>query len=81
MTALEGRRVLVPQYLGRAEYRERLRLVSAETGVPFVEVVVPSGRVRRWMTERGGCPFSAAHRALHVAGERFGVLACELDPR
>jgi predicted kinase len=35
-----GHDVIVPQYLGRPEYRERLRLLAAETDVPFVEVLL-----------------------------------------
>jgi predicted kinase len=37
---LSGHDVIVPQYLGRPEYRERLRLLARETGVPFVEVLL-----------------------------------------
>ncbi len=35
-----GHDVIVPQYLGRPEYREQLRLLAAETDVPFVEVLL-----------------------------------------
>jgi predicted kinase len=35
-----GYDVIVPQYLGRPEYRERLQLVARETDVPFVEVLL-----------------------------------------
>jgi predicted kinase len=37
---LDGHDVIVPQYLGRPEYRERLRLLATETDVPFVEVLL-----------------------------------------
>ena len=32
--------VIVPQFIGRPEFVERLRLVAAESGVRFVEVVL-----------------------------------------
>jgi predicted kinase len=37
---LNGHDVIVPQYLGRPEYRERLQLLAGEIGVPFVEVLL-----------------------------------------
>jgi predicted kinase len=37
---LNGHDVIVPQYLGRPEYRERLRLLAKEHNVPFVEVLL-----------------------------------------
>jgi predicted kinase len=37
---LGGHDVIVPQYLGRPEFLERLRQVAAEVGVAFVEVVL-----------------------------------------
>jgi predicted kinase len=37
---LSGHDVVVPQYLGRPEYRERLERVATEIGVPFVEVLL-----------------------------------------
>ena len=47
---LSGRDVIVPQYLGRPEYRERLELLAAETDVPFVEVLLTDDADR--ITER-----------------------------
>jgi predicted kinase len=35
-----GHDVVVPQYLGRPEFRERLRLTATEFAVPFVEVLL-----------------------------------------
>jgi predicted kinase len=35
-----GHDVVVPQYLGRPEFRERLRDIADGAGVPFVEVVL-----------------------------------------
>ena len=35
-----GRDVVVPQYLGRPTFRDRLRDLAAVTGVAFVEVVL-----------------------------------------
>jgi predicted kinase len=35
-----GHVVIVPQFIGRPEFVERLRLVAAESGVRFVEVVL-----------------------------------------
>jgi predicted kinase len=37
---LDGHDVVVPQYLGRPEFRERLQLLAKETNVPFVEVLL-----------------------------------------
>jgi predicted kinase len=37
---LNGYDVIVPQYLGRPEYRERLQLLATENDVPFVEVLL-----------------------------------------
>ena len=37
---LSGHDVIVPQYLGRPEYRERLELLARETGVSFLEVLL-----------------------------------------
>ncbi len=37
---LNGHDVIVPQYLGRPDYRERLQLLAEEIDVPFVEVLL-----------------------------------------
>ena len=37
---LRGHDVVVPQYLGRPEFRERLRELADEVGVPFVEALL-----------------------------------------
>ncbi len=37
---LSGHDVVVPQYLGRREFPERLQRIAMETGSPFVEVVL-----------------------------------------
>ena len=44
----EGRDVVVPQFLGRAEFIGELEALAAELGVEFVEVVARRG------TRRGG---------------------------
>jgi predicted kinase len=52
---LNGHDVIVPQYLGRPEYRERLRLLARETDVPFVEVLLTDDAdriTRRFRTRR-----------------------------
>jgi predicted kinase len=52
---LNGHDVIVPQYLGRPEYRERLRLLAGETDVPFVEVLLTDDAARitrRFRTRR-----------------------------
>ncbi len=37
---LDGHDVVVPQYLGRPEFRERLELLASETDVRFAEVLL-----------------------------------------
>ena len=37
---LSGHDAIVPQYLGRPEYREQLRNLATETDAPFVEVLL-----------------------------------------
>ncbi len=52
-----GYDVIVAQYLGRPEYRERLRDLTHECGVPFVEVVLTDDAARiaqRFRDRRAG---------------------------
>jgi predicted kinase len=52
---LAGHDVVVPQFLGRVEFIERLSALAAEVGVPFVEVVLLDRKenVLRRFAERG----------------------------
>jgi len=50
-----GYDVVVPQYLGRPEFIERLGLVAAEVGTPFVEVLLsddPGAIIERFRRRR-----------------------------
>ena len=50
-----GYDVIVPQYLGRPEYREQLRSLAEESNVPFVEVLLTDDAdriVRRFRKRR-----------------------------
>jgi predicted kinase len=64
-----GHDVIVPQYLGRPEYRERLRLLAAETDVPFVEVLLTDEAVRITQRFRKRRAAYASTGAEHPEGD------------
>jgi predicted kinase len=70
---LNGYDVIVPQYLGRPEYRERLRLLAEENNVPFVEVLLTDAAdriVRRFRQRRAEyADTGAQHPEGDLSGE------------
>ena len=70
---INGHDVVVPQYLGRPEFRARLQLLADEVGVPFVEVLLTDDvdritqRFRRRRTELAG--IAAAHPQSDLSDE------------
>jgi len=82
---LGGHDVIVPQYLGRPEFLERLRDVAAEIGVPFVEVVLTDDadeitkrfRLRRAEYEARG----AQHPEADLAADAIATALPEANQR
>jgi predicted kinase len=71
-----GRDVVVPQFLGRAEFIGELEALAAELGVEFVEVVLveePDVAVAR-LTQRAAGPMTAVQRDAHAMLDRAGGL-------
>ena len=74
-----GRDVVVPQYLGRAPFIERLRAVAADVAVPFHEIVLMTSReeaIRRFVDRTRGAAEPAhleAHKMAEMGGERDPV--------
>jgi predicted kinase len=70
---INGHDVIVPQYLGRPEFRARLQLLADEVAVPFVEVLLTDDveritqRFRRRRTELAG--IAAAHPQSDLSDE------------
>ena len=56
--------MIVPQYLGRPEFREQLQSVAGHASAPFVEVLLTDDAAR--ITER----FSARRSAYATAGTK-----------
>jgi predicted kinase len=72
----EGRDVVVPQFLGRAEFIGELEALAAELGVEFVEVVLveePDVAATR-LAERAARPLSPVQRDAHLMLDRAGGL-------
>jgi predicted kinase len=65
----EGHDVVVPQFLARAEFADRLAAVAAETGATFHEVVLMDTRANALarFAARAGDPDLAAHHAEAAA--------------
>jgi predicted kinase len=59
-----GHDVIVPQFLGRAEFIEQLEALARGTGVAFVEIAlaVDRDRSRQAFAERSATPTEAIHR-------------------
>jgi predicted kinase len=75
-----GHDVVVPQYLGRPEFRERLALLASERGVPFVEVVLTDDADRITQRFRGRRAEHARSGAEHPEGELAGdAVAAEVS--
>jgi predicted kinase len=77
----EGHDVVVPQFLGRAEFVGELEALTAELGVQFVEVVLveePDVAVAR-LTQRAAGPMTAVQRDAHLMLDRAGGLDAVRD--
>jgi predicted kinase len=66
---LTGHDVIVPQYLGRPEFRERLQLLAQEIDVPFVEVLLSDDTVRIAQRFRNRRAEYARTGATHPEGD------------
>ncbi|MEU5694964.1 AAA family ATPase [Actinosynnema sp. NPDC020468] len=68
-----GHDVVVPQYLGRPEFAERLESLARELGVRYAEVVLHTDRedARRRYRARGGEATDAELAVLHDRLERI----------
>ena len=66
---LNGHDVIVPQYLGRPEFRERLQLLAHEIDAPFVEVLLTDDTVRIVQRFRNRRAEYASTGATHPEGD------------
>jgi predicted kinase len=78
-----GYDVIVPQYLGRPEFRDRLEELADDAGVPFVEVVVtaPVEVIRDRFRDRRAALAGTAHPEADLADEEIDAVIADATTR